>query len=184
MTLGLVACGNKIITPVEEIVEDNTEEKMEDNTEEKMEDITEGEEFKEFTAVDIYGNVVTEDIIKDKKLVMINIWGTFCGPCLSEMPYLGELAEEYADKDVIIIGICVDINEDSGQETAIKIVEDTGANYTHLMVSDDLNDIYISGVQLIPETLFLDSSGTIIDSVIGSLSKEEWKKVIDSYLNK
>ncbi len=209
---GLTACGNEVTNAnnrnenLNEVIENNVEESMEESTEEVIEeseeevtatennaDSEEGSleeveltgEFKEFNAIDIYGNEVTEDIIKGKKLIMINIWATFCTPCLSEMPDLGELAEEYADEDVLIIGICADIRDESSLETAIQIVEDTGANYTHLQVEqfDDLYEIYLKGVQAVPETIFLDSTGTIIGSEIGSKSKASWESIIDGYLN-
>lgn len=191
--LGLIACGKErnnsldIIEVIEieevekedEIIIDSSNE-LESEKEPINDELT--GEFKEFTAEDIYGNIVTEDIIKGNRLTVINIWATFCGPCLNEMPDLGELAEEYADQDVGFIGICLDIYDESNQETAKNIVEDTGATYTHLMVSDDLANIYISKVQAVPETLFLDSTGTIIGSTIGSNSKIKWQKIIDGYL--
>ena len=61
--------------------------------------------FSKFTAIDLNGNKVTEDIFKGKKLTMINIWATFCSPCIGEMPYLETLNKEYADKDFSIKSI-------------------------------------------------------------------------------
>ena len=51
--------------------------------------------FSNFTAITLDGETVTQDIFQDHDLTMINIWATFCGPCLSEMPDLGEIHEEY-----------------------------------------------------------------------------------------
>ena len=45
-----------------------------------------------FTTEDLDGNEVTESILKDKDVTMINIWGTFCPPCIEEMPELAKLS--------------------------------------------------------------------------------------------
>lgn len=45
-----------------------------------------------FTAQDLQGNGVNQEILKGKKLTMVNVWATFCDPCINEMPDLGVLA--------------------------------------------------------------------------------------------
>lgn len=59
--------------------------------------------FGKFTTTDLNGNEVTEAMFADYDLTMINIWATFCGPCINEMPHLGELAAEYKEKGVQIV---------------------------------------------------------------------------------
>ena len=73
------------------------------------------------------------------KLTMINVWATFCGPCINEMPDLGEIASEYADKGLQIVGIPADVLSQDGSiseemvATAKEIVAATGANYLHIL---------------------------------------------------
>lgn len=141
-----------------------------------------GEEFASFTSTDLDGNEVNQSIISEADLTMLNIWGTFCGPCINEMPDLGELADEYADKGVQIIGIPIDVYDEAGIGEAKDIIETTGADYLHLLPSEDLMTIYLNGVDAVPTTLFIDKTGTIIDTVIGSKSKSDWEKVIDEKL--
>ena len=50
--------------------------------------------FEDFTAQDLDGNTVDESIFADYEVTMVNLWGTFCGPCLQEMPDLGEISDE------------------------------------------------------------------------------------------
>ncbi|MCI6809084.1 MAG: redoxin domain-containing protein, partial [Spirochaetia bacterium] len=45
----------------------------------------------EFSAKDINNKNITSEIFEDAELTMINIWGTFCGPCIKEMPDLAQL---------------------------------------------------------------------------------------------
>ena len=146
--------------------------------------------FKKFTAVDLAGNKVTEDIFKGKKLTMINIWATFCRPCINEMPDLETLSEEYADKDFQIIGIVCDVNYEADHynenlyASALDIVEMTGVTYKSLLPSESLDIIKLDEVYSVPETIFVDENGEIVgESFIGSRSLGDWKDIVDDVLD-
>ncbi len=145
--------------------------------------------FTKFTAVDLEGNTVTEDIFKGKKLTMINIWATFCSPCIREMPDLNTLHETYADKDFQIIGIVCDVSyagdgyTPSLYQSAMDIIESTGVTYKSLLPSKSLDMIKLKEVYSVPETIFVDENGNIVgDSYIGSRSLSDWQKIVDSVL--
>ncbi|OQA14510.1 MAG: Thiol-disulfide oxidoreductase ResA [Firmicutes bacterium ADurb.Bin356] len=145
--------------------------------------------FGDFETTDIYGETFTQELFSDYKLTMVNIWGTFCGPCINEMPELGEIAKEYSEKGVKIVGIVVDATDNSGKivdsqvELAKELVEKTGAEYTHLLPSVDLIKARLARVSAIPHTLFVDKDGFLVGkAVTGSQSKQEWQKIIDKYL--
>ena len=142
-----------------------------------------------FSTTDIDGNTVDQSVFKGKKLTMVNIWATFCGPCINEMPDLGEISEEYADKGFQIIGIPVDVtdyygNIDAGQvELAKDIIDETNADYLHIMPSVSLNQAKLNQVTSVPETIFIDENGNQVgQSYIGSRSKQQWKDIIDSLM--
>ena len=146
--------------------------------------------FEKFTAVDLKGKKVDESIFKGKKLTMINIWATFCGPCIGEMPDLNRLHQEYADEDFQVIGIVCDVAyaqdsyEASLYNDALAVVESTGVTYKNLLPSRSLEIIKLCEVYSVPETVFVDENGNIIgDSYIGSRSYESWKAIIDSFLS-
>lgn len=156
--------------------------------EENLENVKYGS-FEKFTAVDLAGYKVDESIFKGKKLTMINIWATFCRPCINEMPDLATLNKEYADKDFQIIGIVCDVSysgdgyETSIYESALDIIEMTGADYTNLLPSKSLDIIKLSDVYSVPETVFVDENGNIIgESYVGSRSLEDWKIIVDEIL--
>lgn len=142
-----------------------------------------------FETTDIDGNAVNQSVFKGKKLTMVNIWATFCGPCINEMPDLGELSEEYADKGFQIIGIPVDVvdyygNIDASQvELAKDIIDKTGAVYLHILPSASLNQAKLSQVTSVPETIFVDENGNQVgESYIGSRSKAQWKSIVDGLM--
>lgn len=145
--------------------------------------------FGTFTAPGLDGEEYTEELFANADLTMVNIWGTFCNPCIKEMPFLGEISAEYADKGFQIVGIVVDAASRLGGydkgiiSTAEDIIAETGAAYTHLLPSADLISIKLSQVQYIPETVFVDKNGGIVgEPITGGKSKEDWKQIIDAYL--
>ena len=85
---------------------------------------------------------------------MVNIWATFCGPCISEMPELGELASEYADKGMRVVGLVTDVMDSEGAldeaqlQLARDIVSETGADYLHIVPGEGLYGLLsqVSGV--------------------------------------
>ena len=145
--------------------------------------------FAKFTATDLNGNTITQDVLKGKKVTMINIWATFCGPCIDEMPDLGLISAEYADRGFQIIGIISDAVDYSGNaDTSIMaqaadIITQTKANYLHIVPSDDINTIILSEVTAVPTTVFVEENGNILeDNHIGSRSKREWENIINRLL--
>jgi thiol-disulfide isomerase/thioredoxin len=156
--------------------------------EENLEDISYGN-FKNFKAVDLSGKTVSDKIFKGKKLTMVNIWATFCRPCINEMPDLETLNKEYADKDFQIIGIVCDVSY-SGEgynkelfNSALDVVDATGVTYTNLLPSGSLDIIKLGEVYSVPETIFVDENGQVIgNSYIGSRSYEDWKAIVDDIL--
>lgn len=141
-----------------------------------------------FSATDLDGNTVDQSIFSDYDLTMVNVWATFCGPCINEMPDLGALAQEYADKKVQIIGLVSDALNTDGTisdeqvETAREIVSETGANYTHLLPSEDLFGV-LAQISAVPTTFFVDSEGAQVGSaIVSAQSKEQWVQTIDQML--
>lgn len=142
-----------------------------------------------FKTLDIYGATVTPDVFAAADLTMVNIWGTFCSPCLDEMPYLAEIDADYADKGFQIVGLVVDVQKNDGtvnEDMAAKarsIAEDTGADYPHLIPSPLLYGGILKDVQYIPYTVFVDSSGKLVgEAYVGSRSKKEWIEIIEPML--
>lgn len=142
-----------------------------------------------FTTTDIDGNKVTQDIFKDHDLTMVNIWATFCGPCLREMPELGEINTEYADKGFQIVGIVTDVITNDGTisasqiETAKYAIEETGASYKHLLPSMDLLMGPLQDASVVPTTIFVDKEGKQVGEIqTGARSKEDWETIINDLL--
>jgi len=139
----------------------------------------------EFEGKDMEGNEVSSSIFAQSKLTMVNVWATYCNPCLSEMPDLGELAGEYDSEEFQLIGIVGDVMEGGDQEDidlAAELIELTGADYPHLLVNESLYFAFMTELKGVPTTFFVNEKGEIVDTVSGAKEKEVWKEKIDGLL--
>ena len=143
----------------------------------------------EFSTVDIYGNEFDQSLIASAPLTFVNIWGTFCPPCIDEMPALGKLAEEFAGR-VQFLGIVGDVNYGYGVDEdlvdlAVEIAEQTGAiSYTHLVPSDQLLEAPLSAIEAYPTSFFVDSEGRQFSiGYVGSRDEDSWREIIQAAIN-
>lgn len=142
-----------------------------------------------FSAKDIDGNTVDQTVFSRHKLTMVNVWGTFCSPCIQEMPDLGELHTAFGD-DFQVVGIVIDAADQNLQPIpaevaeAKEIIDTTGADYLHLLPSLSLVRAFLSEVSSIPVTIFVDENGNQIgQAYIGAKSKAQWQTIITDLLN-
>lgn len=142
-----------------------------------------------FTAETIDGETADAGIFSGYELTMVNVWATFCGPCIREMPDLAALHAEYADRGFQIVGIVADVVDLDGNfmpdmvDTAVEIIEATGADYLHLLPSDSLQEALLKNAVYVPTTIFVDQQGKQVgDMLVGSRSREEWTEIIDGLL--
>lgn len=138
-----------------------------------------------FEGKDMEGNPVSSDTFSESRLTMVNVWATYCSPCLNEMPELGELAGEYDPEDFQIIGIVSNVPEDADEEKlelVEALIKQTSADYPHLLLNESLNDGLLADVTAVPTTFFFDAKGKLLDTVIGAKDKASWKEMIDGFL--
>ena len=132
----------------------------------------------DFQGVDLYGNSVTEDVFNEHSLTMVNVWGTFCDPCIREMPDLARLYGELQEKDINLVGIMVDVSEDKNKDLAIQITEDNGVKYLNIIPDDALIDYLYNNISGVPTTLFVDREGNIIgEPVVGARDKDTYMQI-------
>ncbi|HBN56934.1 MAG TPA: TlpA family protein disulfide reductase [Lachnospiraceae bacterium] len=138
-----------------------------------------------FEASAIDGTSVSEEIFSESKITMVNVWATYCNPCLSEMPGLGELAGAYDPADFKLIGIISDVQEDADEQTlqtASDLIQQTGADYPHLLLNLSLYTAFLTDVSAVPTTFFVNQEGEVIDTVTGAMEKSAWEEKIDELL--
>lgn len=140
--------------------------------------------FPAFTAADLNGNTVTESIFQEKDLTVLNIWGTFCSPCIGEMPALGEWAKEMPD-NVQLLGLVIDISGEDDTEhldLAVDITQKAGADFTNLIANTDFAPV-LKDVVGVPTTFFIDGNGNIVGDPIVGADVDGYRAFVEEYLN-
>lgn len=137
----------------------------------------------EFSTTDMDGNKVTNDIFADYDLTVVNFWATYCNPCIDELPELAEWKKELPD-NVNLIGLLVDVDEKGSDQykLAEKIIKETGADYQHLLATEEFDDM-ISDLVGVPTTFFVDSTGKIIGEPFAGADVDAYKQTVEDYLN-
>ena len=141
--------------------------------------------FQSFDSEDIFGAKVSSKVFEENKLTVVNLFTTWCAPCISELPELAKLDKEL--EDIGFIGIVLDINEgdgvsESALRTAKDLCNDSGAEYPYLIPDESLVEFGRS-IYSVPTTYFVDSNGKIVgDPVVGSNTASEWKEIIEQKL--
>ena len=140
--------------------------------------------------VDIDGKEFSGKDFSDYDLTMVNVFATWCSPCVQEIPDLAEIQKEMKDKGVNIVGVVTDTVDQSGEnrealEKAKLIRERSKAEYPFLIPDKSNFNGRLSGIQAFPETFFVDKKGQIVgETYSGSHNKKAWLEIIEKELAK
>ena len=177
----LIACGNKKQAASSETSISQSNDGLTSSTAKSQETV----KMVSFNSEDLDGNAVTEKIFAEKDLTVVNIWGTFCGPCIQEMPELAAWAKEMPD-NVQLIGLVEDINGVNDTEhikLARQILKEADANFLNIIAgTEDFYDILVSLIG-VPTTIFVDKNGNIVGRPIIGANVDGYKKFVEQYLN-
>ena len=139
--------------------------------------------------VDINGEAHTEAMFQDYDLTMVNVFATWCSPCIAEIPYLEQLSQDMADRGVGVVGIVLDTADGKGGvdadalDAAKTLAEELETTYPFLIPDAGLMNGLLTGIQSIPTTFFVDSEGNLTGyAYVGSRSLEDWTEIVNSEL--
>jgi len=113
------------------------------------------------------------------KVVVLNFWATWCGPCRVEIPWLIEFESQFKDKGFAVLGVAMD---EEGWDLVKPYVQQKKVNYRILLGNDNVAAMY-GGLENIPTTLVLDRDGKIAAMHIGLVSKSEYQNDIQQLLD-
>ncbi len=143
----------------------------------------------DFTTQDLNGDAVTQDIFEDYEMTMVNVFTTWCTPCVEEMPELEKLYQQMKDQNVGVVGVVLDVLNEKGEivdedlERARLLVEKTGVTYPVLLPDSTYFNNRLIGIEAFPETFFVDKDGNIVgENYSGSGGLEDWLEVVEREL--
>lgn len=134
---------------------------------------------------DQFGNTHTLSDYKGK-VIFLNFWATWCGPCRNEMPDIQKLYDEYSaqgeDAEVVILGIA---GPGIGQEESAEEIADfmTENGYTYPVLMDTSGEMFTQyGISAFPTTFMIDKDGNVYGYVPGQMTEDIMRSIIDQTL--
>jgi cytochrome c biogenesis protein CcmG/thiol:disulfide interchange protein DsbE len=106
------------------------------------------------------------------KVVLLNFWATWCGPCKIEIPWFTEFERRHKDRGFAVVGISMD---DEGWDAVKPFISEYRINYRVLMGNGRVAELY-GGVEALPTTFFIDREGRIAMIHEGLVSKSRYER--------
>lgn len=182
MALGLAVtgCGNTASEQAQqETQQESQQETEQESSQETYKELAAGDTAPDFTAQLADGSNITLSEQTDK-VVLLNFWATWCGPCVGEMPAFENLAEEYKDEVVVLAVNCLE-----DEETVNQFIEENGYTFSIAYdVDGSINEKYpTSGI---PYTLVIGKDGVVKKIYLGAQDAEtqynEYKSALEEIL--
>jgi peroxiredoxin len=138
-----------------------------------------GQPLPEFKLKDADGQTVHAADYKGK-VVLLDFWATWCGPCKIEIPWFMDFERQFKDQGFAVVGVSMD---EDGWNAIKPYVQNMKMNYRVLLGNDDVSTAY-GGLDSLPTTLLIDRQGKIASVHVGvAMGKEEFKNAIVQLLN-
>lgn len=139
---------------------------------------------------DLKGKALPKNLLAKGGVTMVNVWATFCNPCLAEMPHLEELSKEFAKagKKFKVVGVVADVPDEKGEinkellDLAKEIVKKSGVTYQNVIPGKKFQSNTLSKVTAFPTTFFLNDKGEVLKTVMGASTKEDWTNIANELL--
>ena len=177
------------------IIEEIEETEETENGKDKIEESKETEEVKEeieekcdldlldFTFLDQYGKIHRLSSYKGK-VIFLNAWATWCGPCRSELPEIDELYKKYKDSEnVVVLTVVFPLQSGEGNTNSIKSFMKSN-EYSYPVLFDTKGKLLSAlGITAFPTTFLFDKKGNIYGYIPGAMNKERMEKAIEETLN-
>jgi len=112
------------------------------------------------------------------KVCIVDIWGTWCGPCVMEIPSFVKLQEQYGSSGFQMIGLNSERggNDDATKQMVASFIDDKGINYPCALISEEVQDA--ARVEAFPTTLFIDKAGKVRLKAVGLHEYEYLEAVV------
>ncbi len=114
------------------------------------------------------------------KVVLLNFWATWCGPCVIEIPWFESFEQQYKSKGFEVVGVSMD---EDGWPAVKPFIAEHKMNYRVLLGDDTVSQLY-GGLDSLPTTFIIDRDGKFaFPPHIGLISKNEYINEIESLLD-
>jgi len=112
------------------------------------------------------------------KVVVLNFWATWCGPCKTEIPWFIQFEKEYQTRGFTVLGVSMD---EDGWKVINPYVAEHKINYPIVLANEEINELY-GGIEALPTTLLIGRDGKVAFLHAGLISREDYEKEIRKLL--
>ena len=112
------------------------------------------------------------------KVVLLNFWATWCGPCQIEIPWFEQFEQQYKSQGFAVLGVSMD---DDGWQAVKPFVVTHKVNYRILLGNDSIGQLY-GGLDALPTSFIIDREGRLAYTHVGLAGKNEYLSEIQSLL--
>lgn len=126
---------------------------------------------------DVNGKAVNSADFKGK-VVILDFWATWCGPCRMEIPSFVELQKAYGDKGLAVVGVSLD---EEGGRVVKPFMKQFAINYPIVMGDEKIVRAY-GVIEGIPTTFVIDRQGKIVSKHIGYVDKAQFEREVKPLL--
>jgi len=138
-----------------------------------------------FTVNDLSGTAVTSgELFAGHPVTMINLWATWCGPCVNELPQLEKLWKEYGQRGVGFVGICLDAMDSRTVSEAVNLAKKAGITYPMLACNREVERLFDSILEAYPTTIFVNEKGEMIAQPVVGADPDAYRRTLESLLNR
>jgi peroxiredoxin len=127
----------------------------------------------DFTLKDSDGRTVRLSDYRGK-VVLLNFWATWCGPCKIEIPWFIDFEQKYKDRGFAVLGIAMD---DEGWDVVKPYIQERKVNYRVMMGSEEVATLY-GNVESLPTTFLIDREGKIASIHVGLVGRRDYQDEI------
>jgi peroxiredoxin len=127
----------------------------------------------DFTLKDANGAAVKLSDYRGK-VVLLNFWATWCGPCKIEIPWFMEFEQKFKDRGFAVLGVSMD---EDGWEAVKPYLENRKVNYRVVLGDDTVGNLY-GGIESLPTTFVIDRDGRVASIHIGLVGKRDYENEI------
>ena len=134
-----------------------------------------------FNTEDLYGNAVnTGDLFSANEITMVNIWATWCGHCIDELPQLEQIHNQMQNIGCGIIGVLDDSNDDGAVEEAKQLISSAGVTYPIVKMTGELEEVF--STNSLPVSFFVNRNGELIGIPIEGALVEKYYEAVEDLL--
>ena len=133
----------------------------------------------QFETTDLSGNPVNSaDLFAQHEITMLNLWGTWCGPCIQELPDLNKVNEQLGAMNGVVVGLLNDGQGRNDVDLARRLITENDVSYLNILAPENMSELIQQ--RYYPMTIFVNRDGVVIgDTLLGTPGKSH---IVDYYV--